>query len=117
MAGPGALRNAASSEDGFAARYREPLVRYFLRRGLSVEAAEDCAQEAFARICQADGAQIEKIWDPFWQAEHPLIRRAGGSGLGLSIARRLAGLLGGDIHVASAPGDGSTFTVRLPLAH
>jgi PAS domain S-box-containing protein len=63
-----------------------------------------------------DEAQIEKIWDPFWQAEHPLIRRAGGSGLGLSIARRLAGLLGGDIHVASAPGDGSTFTVRLPLA-
>jgi PAS domain S-box-containing protein len=63
-----------------------------------------------------DEAQIEKIWDPFWQAEHPLIRRAGGSGLGLSIARRLAGLLGGDIHVASAPGNGSTFTVRLPLA-
>ena len=63
-----------------------------------------------------DEAHIEKIWDPFWQAEHPLIRRAGGSGLGLSIARRLAGLLGGDIHVASAPGDGSTFTVRLPLA-
>jgi len=64
-----------------------------------------------------DPAQMEKIWDPFWQAEHPLIRRAGGSGLGLSIARRLAGLLGGDIHVDSAPGDGSTFTVRLPLAH
>jgi PAS domain S-box-containing protein len=60
--------------------------------------------------------QMEKIWDPFWQAEHPLTRRAGGSGLGLSIARRLAGLLGGDIHVSSAPGDGSTFTVRLPLA-
>jgi PAS domain S-box-containing protein len=61
-----------------------------------------------------DESHMEKIWDPFWQAEHPLIRRAGGSGLGLSIARRLAGLLGGDIHVASAPGDGSTFTVRLP---
>jgi PAS domain S-box-containing protein len=64
-----------------------------------------------------DPSHAEKIWDPFWQAEHPLIRRAGGSGLGLSVARRLAGLLGGDIHVASAPGEGSTFTVRLPLAH
>ncbi|HEY0017758.1 MAG TPA: PAS domain-containing sensor histidine kinase [Longimicrobium sp.] len=63
-----------------------------------------------------DESHLEKIWDPFWQAEHPLIRRAGGSGLGLSIARRLAGLLGGDIHAASTPGDGSTFTVRLPLA-
>lgn len=61
--------------------------------------------------------QMERIWEPFWQAEHPLIRRAGGSGLGLSIARRLASLLGGDIHVASVPGDGSTFTVRLPVAH
>jgi PAS domain S-box-containing protein len=64
-----------------------------------------------------DPAHVEKIWDPFWQAEHPLIRRAGGSGLGLSVARRLAGLLGGDIHVASTPGEGSTFTVRLPGAH
>jgi PAS domain S-box-containing protein len=64
-----------------------------------------------------EAAHVEKIWDPFWQAEHPLIRRAGGSGLGLSIARRLAGLLGGDIHVASTPGAGSTFTIRLPVAH
>jgi PAS domain S-box-containing protein len=64
-----------------------------------------------------DPAHVEKIWDPFWQAEHPLIRRAGGNGLGLSVARRLAGLLGGDIAVDSAPGAGSTFTVRLPVAH
>lgn len=60
MAEQGALRSSASPEDGFAARYREPLVRYFLRRGLSLEAAEDCAQETFARICQADGERIEK---------------------------------------------------------
>lgn len=63
-----------------------------------------------------DPAHSEKIWDPFWQAEDPLIRRAGGSGLGLSVARRLAGLLGGDIAVASVPGEGSTFTIRLPRA-
>jgi PAS domain S-box-containing protein len=57
---------------------------------------------------------LEKIWEPFWQAEHPLVRRAGGTGLGLSVARRIAQLLGGDIEAESTPGEGSTFTVRLP---
>ncbi|HEX8903309.1 MAG TPA: PAS domain S-box protein [Longimicrobiaceae bacterium] len=57
---------------------------------------------------------LDRIWEPFWQAEHPLARRAGGTGLGLAVARRLAQLLGGDIEAQSAPGEGSTFTVRLP---
>ena len=63
MADPSALRNSAASDGGapaLAARFREPLVRYFVRRGLSVEAAEDCAQETFARICHAGGDHIEK---------------------------------------------------------
>jgi PAS domain S-box-containing protein len=58
---------------------------------------------------------LERIWEPFWQAEDPLVRRAGGTGMGLSVARRLAQLLGGEIEAQSTPGEGSVFTVRLPL--
>jgi signal transduction histidine kinase/PAS domain-containing protein len=58
---------------------------------------------------------METIFEPFWQAEKPLTRRAGGTGLGLSVSRRLAKMLGGAISVVSEPGAGSTFEVRIPV--
>jgi len=58
---------------------------------------------------------LERIFDPFWQVEHGRARRIGGTGLGLSVTRQLAHLLGGDIAVESVLGKGSTFTVWIPL--
>jgi PAS domain S-box-containing protein len=59
--------------------------------------------------------KLERIFDPFWQAERPNTRRVGGTGLGLSLSRRFARLLSGDITVHTTAGAGATFTVRLPL--
>lgn len=58
---------------------------------------------------------LDQIFEPFWQVEQSRTRRIGGTGLGLQLSRRMAQLLGGDITVQSTLGDGSAFTLTLPL--
>jgi GAF domain-containing protein len=59
--------------------------------------------------------QQAKLFEEFTQADATTAQRFGGTGLGLAITRKLARLMGGDVTVASEPGRGSVFTVRLPV--
>jgi CheY-like chemotaxis protein/anti-sigma regulatory factor (Ser/Thr protein kinase) len=58
--------------------------------------------------------QAEKVFQEFTQADASTTRKYGGTGLGLPISRHFCRMMGGDILVNSAPGEGSTFIVRIP---
>lgn len=58
---------------------------------------------------------MARLFQPFVQADASIAQRYGGSGLGLTITRRLAQLLGGEVEAVSEPGNGATFTLRFPV--
>ena len=60
------------------------------------------------------GRDLERIFERFYRVDRARSRETGGTGLGLSIVRHVATNHGGDVHVESREGEGSTFTLRLP---
>ncbi|WP_158542501.1 sensor histidine kinase [Lujinxingia litoralis] len=62
-----------------------------------------------------DAEQLHRVFDPFTQADTSTTRKFGGTGLGLTITRHFCELLGGDIVMTSAPGEGTQVSVRLAL--
>ena len=93
----------------------------FTRRGgaITVRCADDAAGLGVWVCDTGSGIAAEKlatIFDPFVQVDRDLSRPGEGIGLGLAISRDLARAMGGELTVESAPGRGSTFTLRLPRA-
>jgi len=60
-------------------------------------------------------ADQQSIFEKFYQSDRSLTKEAAGAGLGLSIAKELAGLLGGRLTLKSSPGQGAVFTLHLPI--
>ena len=122
------VRRPTGTED---LRTDATLLRHVLRNLLSnaVKFTEEgsvtligSAQDGVVRMTVSDTgigiaeADQPRVFEEFFQVRGTLQSRAKGSGLGLPFARRLANLLGGDISLVSVPGEGTTFTLELPLA-
>ncbi|MDA1166073.1 MAG: response regulator [Planctomycetota bacterium] len=107
---PGRLRQILTNLIGNSLKFTET-------GGVSVVAKMLCGTKTRLQIDIIDtGVGIseearQRIFDPFSQADTSITRRFGGTGLGLTISKRFAESLGGDLTVSSIPGKGSTFTV------
>ena len=96
-------------------------VKFTDRGEIALDVARDPADPALLRFSVQDTGigvaadKLQVIFEAFQQADGITGQRFGGAGLGLSISRELARLLGGELQVSSVPGQGSTFTLTVPV--
>jgi signal transduction histidine kinase len=93
-------------------------VKYTARGGVEIEVIAESEEHVLVMIRDTGPGiapeHLEQIFEPFWQVDRTQRTQGGGTGLGLSVVRRMLDLLGGEIRVESALGEGSTFIVRVP---
>jgi PAS domain S-box-containing protein len=93
-------------------------VKFTERGSVSLKVTRDAGWLRFDVVDTGIGMapdHVERLFRPFEQADSSTTRRFGGTGLGLAISGRLVDLMGGMLSVDSRPGDGSCFTLRIPL--
>jgi signal transduction histidine kinase len=108
---PDKLRQVLVNLGGNAVKYTE-------EGKVRVVMHEDAANRAVIHVSDTGigiaPEHLDQIFEPFWQVDSSQRSHDGGTGLGLSVVRGLVQLLGGEVSVESAPGEGSTFTVSVP---
>jgi two-component system sensor histidine kinase BaeS len=113
LADPGRLRQALGNLVANAIRYTRPGGRVTVSAAASDAAAILTVRDTGIGI---PAGHLPHVFDRFYRADPSRSRNTGGSGLGLAITKQLVDAHGGVIQVLSEPGQGSIFTVRLPLA-
>ncbi|WP_036326247.1 sensor histidine kinase [Microbispora sp. ATCC PTA-5024] len=111
-ADPVRLRQAVGNLVSNAVRHTPPGGRVALR---AREEGADLVIEVADTGVGISPEDLPLVFERFWRVEKSRSRRTGGSGLGLPIVRKLVEAHGGSVSAASVPGEGSVFTIRLPV--
>ncbi len=89
-------------------------IRFELIKAVSAQGSDLAIFEVVDSGIGMTAEQLERVFEPFVQAEESIARQFGGTGLGLSLSRRLATALGGSLEAFSQVGEGSRFVLTIP---